>query len=492
MGKTTKKNGSGNGKVAKVERVQNAKDVAKSVVTGIGAMVWWDLFATDITPASLRSVLASEGLQIDVPDIDDVQAIKVAAAEWSEGTRKRSDRYWTEVVYEDAAQIEVGVLRHGRVDEHEVNAVQVDRVMFDRIAGQWLDTGSTQQAASFIEAANNRRANLDHRFITPKIVQAELDACQAFNLRRMGGIVFVPSPNLDRLERLQRVVRLIGSSEFHIAHVEATESSRASIAASAEGSIGGALDDLVGRLDAWSESSRRISEVSTATVLGEFADLRTKARLYASCLEVSLDDLMTKITDAESRAREIIDGQPVFTVSESKPREATVERCKMLVAMLPNGVGEVTMDQVLNVGFGESATKYQGVWHTAHSAGIAMLSIGKLAALKKTENGQVLVIRNAGSIPAPKTEQTERTEPPKAAEQTEQEEMPRNRPTLAAQIAACRDAEELGALLDGAKASEVADALESLPVETVGAIKACDGRKLVVRACTKELENRAG
>lgn len=283
-------------------------DAAAKVAQGLGSMVWWDLGDAKVRPDALRDILREEGSDIEVPDIDPLQAVKGAAQSWRQG-RGKADRYRTEVVHDDGQSVTVGLLKREQVGPGEVAWRQVDAVTYDA-QGSERDPGTTAEAASFRELARDRMTYLDHSFVRPEVLQASLAGMHAFTLRRQGGVYYVPARYDDDLQALVRIVTRIGSCELDVVSVAQTEAGRKALAREAEGSLEAQLNDITEKLDAWQESSRRVREDSQASVLAGFVDLRDRAALYADALQVGLDALLDRVGQAEERCREIIGAQP--------------------------------------------------------------------------------------------------------------------------------------------------------------------------------------
>lgn len=286
-----------------------ASTAVENTAQGLGALVWWSLTDTAITPARMRSILAAEGADPSiVPDIEQLSAMKRAVREWSSG-RGHSDRYRAEVAaISQASVLTIGILRREQVTAGEVRWVQIDTCEFDAINAAWTTPGATEQARSFQAAADEIRTHLDHQWIRPSILVRGLQAAQATSLRDRGGVYYVPRQNEAALDQLARIVAAIGRCKLDVIHAQATPASVATIGEGARGTMKEELDGLLGRLAGWSESARKVSDTNGANLLAELADLRSRAELYADALSISMSDLEEAVDAAKAEALRIIEG----------------------------------------------------------------------------------------------------------------------------------------------------------------------------------------
>lgn len=386
----------------KARLIGNLKD-------GLGALVWWGLSGTDITPADMRLILQAEGMDPGiVPDIDSTAAIKAAARSWSRG-RGNQERYRSDVLSNGGAAVTVAIQRRA-VTGARVDWLQVDSVTWD--GQRWTDPGTLAESSDFRQQADHKRLHLDHDWIRPGLIQAELARMSACSLRDQGGVYYVPVQYMKELDRLQRVVGRIGSSALHIAHISPTEAGRRAIQASAAQSVESVLGELVSQLDGWADRSARIPERDAAGVLLEFKALKDRAGLYATALEVSLDDLQAAIKEAEDRARELIDGDGFSRKTRSKPSPVLRERLERLRAECGD---VVPFDRLEAAGFPRSAWVHAGYWTSNLAATLA--DMGLSATFDR--EGRRVVLSSAivgAAAPSPAGAPEQPTEEPPAPE----------------------------------------------------------------------------
>lgn len=314
----------------------NASARVADAAAGLGALVWWSLTNTRVSPDRLRIILAEEGADPSiVPDIDQAPAVKRAVRAWSVG-RGKADRYRAEVAGEDAnGNITIGVLKREQVSADEVRWNQIDRLVFDAKAAAWALVGSTVQATEFRAAADEVRFYLDHDFIRPEVIQRALGAMQAITLRDRGGVYFVAATYAEDLDRLARIVARIGACHLDIVHAQGTPSSVASIGRGVEASLLADLGEVKDRISGWLESARNVSSTSSASVLTSLSEIQGRATLYADALGYTLDDLRDSITACHDEALRIIAGRSATAKPEGAPaevRDDVVAKVRTLVA----------------------------------------------------------------------------------------------------------------------------------------------------------------
>lgn len=282
---------------------------------GLGALCWWDLADTAIEPCALRAILAAEGDPAVVPDVDPASAVRRAAREWASG-RGNDVRHRAEVVAETPDRVEVGVLRRERVTDHEVRWIQVDHVSCEiRHAGGTstlgfvFSTAGTDQALAVEKLIRHRAVHLDADWIRPELIQKRLDQMGAFNLRRQGGVVYVPGQFAEELDRLARVVRRIGESSFSIAHLDRTPDTQASVGASAKRYLEDQLGELSSKLDEWEERAKAPRGDAFASLLEQVGDLVLRGDLYREALSVTVGDLDARLVTVRQRALALLTGE---------------------------------------------------------------------------------------------------------------------------------------------------------------------------------------
>jgi hypothetical protein len=350
--------------------VSTKQQMIDSVAQGLGAIVTWDLFGTQVKPADLRAILAAEGItDIAVPDIDPEHGVRRAASAWRQG-RGNADRYMAQVVFSDSNVVEVGILKHDRVDAHEVRWVQVDKATWDLKAKTWASVGASSEARDYVAAANDAMTYLDHEFIRPQILQKKMGEFGAVPLRRQGGTYYVPRQHDAALQALARVVGKIGDSDMDVLHVATTASSVKTIEKNTRAHVGASVEELRGKLTEWTSRASGVREDSAIGLLTEFKGLRQQVELYADALQVSMDDLFLELDKAIGEGQALVD-KIAGVNGEARtraPRAANVDRWSKAIAAAiergckgADGVVEMTTAFQTEFDLPPSAFKYSAV-----------------------------------------------------------------------------------------------------------------------------------
>lgn len=345
---------------------------------GLGALVTWDLYGTKVRPADLRAMLAGEGLTEDagrVPSIDARKAVKRAAQEWSKG-RGNADRYRTEVMREDGAVVEIGVLKRERISTNEVRWAQVDLLALDTSTGAWT-TGSaapTAEATEFQALAGERMEFLDHDWIRPELLQRKMASWHAFGLRRQGGVYFVAAAFDAELQALQRVVGKLGDSKVEIYHLAQTAQTTAALEGGARTHAAGQLADLRGKLADWRGRAGSVRTDAVENMVFELKALKDDVQFYADALQISLDDLQVDLDAAITDARVLVISAAIGEANPAKAvrtarTDASPKRMARWVAAIAlaterglvlGGVVRISVDVGTQCGIPMSTFKYPG------------------------------------------------------------------------------------------------------------------------------------
>ncbi len=354
----------------------NYTELFDGTAAGPGALVWWTLHNTRITPDAMRQILRDEGDDpSSVPDIDPTSRIRKVGRSWRSGARTGDDRFRAEVAMDDGMEIVIGILQREQVTGRKVAWVQVDNLVWDQVMNTWISKGASDQAKEFHNECRIAMTHLDHEWLRPKLLTPRLTGA-GFKLRP--GVFFVPTSLLDRAAKLQRIIKRVGACSLHIAHIEATPASQAALGSAARDSIVSSLDDVMDRLDAWTTRSRKITDAQESKVMLELQDLRNRADLYADALKIRLDDLGTAVDDAMGEAKRILTAQDAGVDAgavkiEAKPDPSVVAALEFLIGKIEPDEGEpfeipgdLAASQELPLGPANYA-----FWNTAKGRGFA-------------------------------------------------------------------------------------------------------------------------
>lgn len=352
--------------------------VAANLRQGLGSLCWWELNDSRVTPDHVRQVLAAEHVQVDVPDIDPVQACKRAVRSYSKGSGN-SPRYRAEVVRVDettgSRRVVVGILRRRHVASEEVAWEQVDDFAWAETSGGWTfmvnGHGRSQEALEVQALVRQHAEYLDHEWIRPTLITEPLRAMGSLNLRRSGGIQYVAAVHDEALARVARVVRALGSCEFSIVRLSDDAEGRNALQNTARKGLAEAVEEVCARLATWESGAVKATSRGLDSVLAEFADARDRAALYRDALGIQVGDLTQAIEAAEARARDLLLGaagaptqERLPVVREQKERKwvpgtmhASAKAVLRMVEGMPmtNGCVVATKDDFVRAGFREIA-----------------------------------------------------------------------------------------------------------------------------------------
>lgn len=329
-----------------------------ATMKGMGALCFWEMADTKVTPDNLRAILAGEGLQINVPDIEPEGAIRRAARNWSAG--RATDKYRADPVeIGDPTKIKICILHRqedGAGGRKSARWETIESVVFDLTTRTWTSSASTPEVIGFIGLADDYMANLDHNWIRPNVIQKRLQEMRAFSLKSSSGLWYVTESQLEELAGLQRVVAAIGRSAMFVIHVGDTSQSQGAIQQAARSALTESLSELEARMEVWMESTRKIRSDAIETTLSEFAELIQRADLYQGALQIRMEDLTERIAAARAQASAIIDGNlGLHADQEAKPlgRKA-MALLEVIQGAFPEGV--FTLKQLEELLDGNGAT----------------------------------------------------------------------------------------------------------------------------------------
>lgn len=126
--------------------------------------------------------------------------------------------------------------------------------------------------------------------------------------RSRGGIAigtefFVPGAHATLLRAMQAVVEELGGSQLWLLPVHDSTESRQTLDRAMRSSLEDELTAIAKEIDSFDATTRA---TTLEARLEQFADLRSKATLYAGILETAHEDLNTRINQLQTKVREMI------------------------------------------------------------------------------------------------------------------------------------------------------------------------------------------
>ena len=349
-----------------------------NAVPSFGSFVWYEFVNSAVTVPQFRAALNGAGFdQIVVGNIDEVSEVRTAARRWKSG-RGNADRYKSEIAHEDDAMITIGILRREQVSSKKVGWVQVDSLAFDKVSTDWISRGASAEADLFREFADHRRVFVDHEQIRP-VLQGLLDSLAPIRLRKQGGIYFIPASDLanEMLPRIVQFMDAIGDSYVSVAE-QTSDSARVSTIREVRSGLAESIQALREQMGDWKSKIRNPRKDAVDNALAEFADLRDRADLYASALEIRLDDLRSEIGEIESVARSFVRGGEEVRKAPSAGLVALLADLVESVDPGEDGSRQISISDLDGSGlpeatYGENAVRY---WKADTGAVRALASIG--------------------------------------------------------------------------------------------------------------------
>jgi hypothetical protein len=129
-----------------------------------------------------------------------------------------------------------------------------------------------------------------------RAVLRALDSFAAVTLREHGGVYWVPAPYAEHLRRLQHALSRIGRSRLDLVPIHETPEGNAALGSAARSAIEADLDALREEIQGFlAAPPDRPSTLMRR--LQVFEELRAKAQLYQTVLNVQVGDLEASLTE---------------------------------------------------------------------------------------------------------------------------------------------------------------------------------------------------
>ena len=261
----------------------------------VGDLLWWTLEDARITRSRLEAVWADAGLSpnfLPEPPTPE-KALKTAVREAQSGQRD----YLIRLGKEDDSELVFAILAERRDGAGNVDAQQQARITLDRCSPGPLHTDApAHDLVRAVSDSYDRFLNTHTVDDVRRALVKTLGSCAAITLREHGGVYWVPAPYADTLRRLQTAVSNIGRSRLDIVPIHSTPEAVQALGDAARSAIADDLTVLRAEIEGFlKEPPERPSTLMRR--LQTFEELRAKARLYHSVLEVQVSDLETTITE---------------------------------------------------------------------------------------------------------------------------------------------------------------------------------------------------
>ncbi len=270
----------------------------------VGDMVWWTLEDARITRAHLEDVWTGAGLStalLPEPPTPE-KALRAAVREAAVGQQDHLIRLGKD----DDQELVFAVVEEQRDGAGNVSHRQEARIALRKEATPIVVTDApSHELVSAVRERYDRLLTTHTPDDVRRAVVKTLAACAAVTLRDHGGVYWVPAPFSDTLRRLQNAVAGIGTSRIDVVPIHATPEASKALGDAARS----ALEDDVAAVSAEIDAFLHEPPDRTATLtrrLAMFDELRAKAHLYHSVLQVQVSDLEAKLDDLTHHVEDLL------------------------------------------------------------------------------------------------------------------------------------------------------------------------------------------
>ncbi len=270
----------------------------------VGDLLWWTLEDARVTRSRLEEVWNNAGLSpafLPEPPTPE-KALKTAVREAQAGQQEHLIRLGKD----GDGELVFAVVQERRDQAGNVSYQQEARIVLRRLVGLRLDSDVPQhELVRTVEEAYERLLSTHTPDDVRRALVRTLSSCAAVTLRDHGGVYWVPAPFAGTLRQLQAAVASIGKSRLDLVPIHATPEATQALGDAARS----ALEDDLAALRAEIESFLQVppERISTLTRrLQTFEELRAKARLYHSVLQIQVSDLEAGLHDLSRHVEDLL------------------------------------------------------------------------------------------------------------------------------------------------------------------------------------------
>ena len=261
----------------------------------LGDMVWWTLEDARIGRARLEEVWTAAGLSaalLPEPPTPE-KALRAAVREAAVGQQGHLIRLGKD----DEDELVFAVVEEQRDGAGNVNHRQEARIALRKRVVPSL--GSDAPDHDLVRTVRERYERLLTTHTPDDVRRAlvkTLATCAAVTLREHGGVYWVPAPFADTLRRLQIAVASIGASRVDVVPIHASPEASQALSAAARSALENDLAALTAEIDAFLHEPPDRAATLTRR-LATFDELRAKADLYHSVLQIQVSDLDARLDE---------------------------------------------------------------------------------------------------------------------------------------------------------------------------------------------------
>jgi hypothetical protein len=261
----------------------------------VGDLLWWTLEDARISRSRLEAVWAAAALSpnfLPEPPTPE-KALKTAVRECQVGQHNHLIRLGKE----DDAELVFAVLQEKRDGIGNVDLEQEAKITLDRAAPSQLRSDApAHDLVRAISDSYDRLLNTHTPDDVRRALVKTLSSCAGITLREHGGVYWVPAPYAETLRQLQRAVSNIGRSRLDLVPIHATPEAQQALGDAARSALEEDLSELREEIDGFLKAPPDRA-ATLVRRLQMFDELRGKARLYQSILQVQVTDLEAKLNE---------------------------------------------------------------------------------------------------------------------------------------------------------------------------------------------------
>ena len=260
----------------------------------VGDMVWWTLEDARIGRARLEDVWTGARLStalLPEPPTPE-KALRAAVREAVVGHQDHLIRLGKD----DDQELVFAVVEELRDGAGNVSHRQEARIALRKATPLLITDAPGNDLVSAVREKYERLLTTHTPDDVRRALVKTLATCAAVTLREHGGVYWVPAPFAETLRRLQIAVTAIGSSRIDVVPIHASPEASKALGDAARSALEDDLDLLTEEIEAFvHEPPDRAATLTRRLAI--FDELRAKAHLYHSVLQVQVGDLDAKLDE---------------------------------------------------------------------------------------------------------------------------------------------------------------------------------------------------
>lgn len=271
----------------------------------LGDVTWWRLAEADVERSVLEAVWLGAGLDKALlpAELTPEKALRQAVRDTATGLKDILIRKGQD----DKAYLAFAVVLETRLGEGKVKYDQLATVALNKATGAIsADNPNHDTVKDIVTAYAKYTTTHTSRDVMTSITKALTEWC-AVSLREKGGVYWVPRTRSEEIRKLRTAVSQLGSSAMYLMPVHAGADTNAAIGEAAVGALETDLAKIREEIDGFLTNG--VDGTHTGTLerrLEVFSDLRARADLYRSILNVTVEDLGEQVDAMEASVHSLL------------------------------------------------------------------------------------------------------------------------------------------------------------------------------------------